>query len=953
MFRTATALAATPVETEKPRVVTRTIDGRTPLVPAPPLGLIRVVSGRVNLFLELTDAAGEPTGSRRCIAALDKNDAVALPAEPIAGQRLVAVGIGTVEVETMARKDRATVEHGDLDAALEAMIRAAAPEESATTAWIVRPGDVETLLGDRVVAADHLAWAAVTRPGGERAEALHAIGPKRALAVEEGARLAVLDTAAALSLHGWDILDRLMRELLTRLGSNLASSAAAEVERGLERRAREQGLVGGALAALPALMDGRTNEIQSRPSISANPAVEALRLLCAAERIDVAIPSSVTQFGDAAADIDEAIRLSSLRSRRFRLADDWWRRDGSGFIALGENGTLKAVLRRGPGNFAIVDPVTHQRTKAGAEEASKLAPEGVVIFRPLPWRRLSPWDLVRHIVSTPARADMRWAMAMALVAALIGLFTPMITGQIMNEIVPFAETERLVHFSLGLVMVALGSALFQMVRAVALMRAEAFADGSLQAAVWDRLLRLPLSFYRRYQVGELMIKAMAPSQLRQAVSDTAANSALAAVFSVMNFAIMLFYDPVLAFAAFAFTGTAMIVLFTLTWWQLRYERTLVKADGAVSSFVLQILFGIQKIRLSGAENRVYARWLRSFGEQRLQRYRAATVANVTTTVNGALPIVASLLFFAVIGLGGRAISIGDFAAFTIAFGQFQSAMLGLVGALSVSIAAVPIYENMKPIMEAQPEVDPARRDPGALSGRIALRDVSFRYHEDGPPVLDRVDLTVEPGEFVALVGPSGSGKSTIFRMFLGFETPESGSVVYDGHDLTHLDLKAVRRQLGVVLQRGTLLPGSIHENIVGSAPLPELVAWEAARMAGFEDDVKAMPMGMHTMLSEGGGGLSGGQRQRLMIARAIVRKPRILLMDEATSALDNRTQAIVSESLSHMNATRIVIAHRLSTVRHADRIHVVEAGRIVQTGTYEDLIARDGPFREIALRQLA
>jgi len=864
------------------------IDGRTLVDLAAPLGLLRVTSGRVNLFAELVDEAGEPIGRRRCIATLAKGEAVAVPPERTEGLRLFAVGVGPARVLRMSREARTADQPAGLDGPLTAMRKALRHEEMK-----------ESVTSD------------------------------------------------------WPSVDAAMQHVAAAIRRDLSTGARADDERARNRHAQEQTLLGTALSELPALMEGRTADTAHGPAAATAPALAALAMLCEAQRIEIELSAAEPATGDPDTDLRQAMRAAGVRSRRIRLDDDWWRQDSAGFVGFDADGRPQTVLRRGAGRFEIVDPETGARYKAGTSGAPRLQPFCYVVFRPLPWRRLKGWDLVRHVLATPAPVDMRWAAGMALLAALLGLLTPLITGRLMNEVLPFAETERLAHFSLGLVMVAIGSAAFQMVRTLALRRVEGIADGSLQQAIWDRLLRLPLDFYRRHSTGELMIKAMGPTQLRQALSDTVANSALAAIFSVVNFAIMLAYDATLALAALGFTAVAVLILGGLTWWQLRYERRLIKADAAVSGFMLQILCGIQKIRLAGAENRAYTRWLRGFGEQRLERYRAATVGNVTATVNGALPIMASLLFFAVVGFGDRTIPIGDFAAFTVAFGQFQGAMLGLVGALSVSLAAVPIYENMKPILEAQPEVDPTRRDPGALTGCIELHDVSFRYAENGPLVLDRIDLTVEPGEFVALVGASGSGKSTIFRLLLGFETPQQGSIVYDGHDLARLNLKAVRRQLGVVLQRGTLLPGSIHENIVGSLPLPESAAWDAARMAGFEDDVRALPMGMHTMLSEGGGGLSGGQRQRLMIARAIVRKPRILLMDEATSALDNRTQAIVSDSLAQMNATRIVIAHRLSTIRHADRIHVVEAGRIVQTGTYEELIARDGTFRDIAARQLA
>jgi ABC-type bacteriocin/lantibiotic exporter with double-glycine peptidase domain len=302
---------------------------------------------------------------------------------------------------------------------------------------------------------------------------------------------------------------------------------------------------------------------------------------------------------------------------------------------------------------------------------------------------------------------------------------------------------------------------------------------------------------------------------------------------------------------------------------------------------------------------------------------------------------------------GGSVSTGDFVAFNTAFAQFLFASAGITTAFTTILQAAPFYERAKPILQALPEVDTQKPDPGELSGQVELNHVTFRYDPDGPLVLDDVTLRAEPGEFVAVVGPSGAGKSSLLRQLLGFEEPESGSVYYDDHDLSELNVQAVRRQMGVVLQNGRLMSGTIFQNIAGVSQLTMEGAWEAARMAGLDGDIEMMPMGMFTFLGEGSSTLSGGQRQRLMIARAIASRPRILLFDEATSALDNRTQAIVSSSLEALMATRIVIAHRLSTIMNADRIYVLDAGRVVQSGTYAELMELEGPFRDLATRQIA
>jgi ABC-type bacteriocin/lantibiotic exporter with double-glycine peptidase domain len=388
--------------------------------------------------------------------------------------------------------------------------------------------------------------------------------------------------------------------------------------------------------------------------------------------------------------------------------------------------------------------------------------------------------------------------------------------------------------------------------------------------------------------------------------------------------------------------------------QLRYQRRETEMVGKVSSLVLQLLTGIAKLRVAGAEMRAFAVWAGQYSIQKANTAKAQSAANALLVFNSASTVLTSLVVFAaVVYFLGGSVSTGDFVAFNVAFAQFLYASADITTAFTNIFQAAPFYERAKPILRTLPEVDTEKPDPGVLRGRVEINHVSFRYDPDGPLVLDDVSLRAEPGEFVAIVGPSGAGKSSLFRQLLGFEEAEAGSVYYDDHPLSELNVQAVRRQMGVVLQNGRLMSGTIFQNITGVSQLTMDQAWEAARMAGLDRDIEMMPMGMFTFLGEGTSAISGGQRQRLMIARAIASKPRILLFDEATSALDNRTQAIVSSSLENLKATRIVIAHRLSTIMNADRIYVLKDGLIVQSGTYTELMEREGPFRDLAARQIA
>jgi len=465
-------------------------------------------------------------------------------------------------------------------------------------------------------------------------------------------------------------------------------------------------------------------------------------------------------------------------------------------------------------------------------------------------------------------------------------------------------------------------------------------------------MRLPSRFFRRYGVGDLVQRVLGIKTISNILSSTAIGAVLAGILSLTSFIVMVYFDvPLTLFAAALAVGIALL-LGLLSRSQLKWTRQVFTLKGRVLNLVLQVLSAIPKIRVAAAEERVFKRWADAYAKQRANQTQAAVVRNVTETLMIAIPIFGSIGLFLIVGLRGATLDVAAFIAFNAAFGQFMMGALTLSQAITSSINVIPLYDRLQPVLDASPEIDPDREDPGKLTGRISLSNLTFRYHKDGPLVLQNVSFDIEPGKFVALVGPSGAGKSTILRLLLGFEQPESGAVYYDGKELSQLDLLLVRRQIGTVLQSVGLIPGSIYENIAGASPLSREQVMEAISMAGLEDDIKAMPMGLETIVSEGGGNLSGGQQQRLMIARVLVHKPSIIFFDEATSALDNRTQAIVTDSLTKFHTTRVVIAHRLSTIREADKILVIDNGQLVQQGNFDELFKVDGLFKKLAERQI-
>jgi NHLM bacteriocin system ABC transporter ATP-binding protein len=558
------------------------------------------------------------------------------------------------------------------------------------------------------------------------------------------------------------------------------------------------------------------------------------------------------------------------------------------------------------------------------------------------------------------RKDLVWVVYMALIVGLFGTVTPFITGQVFDSAIPQADSAALMLLGVALLASAVATSAFKFVQGIATIRVQRKMAAPIQAAVWDRILNLPVNFFRRYSAGDLADRAEGVSAIQDLVSGAGIAAILGSISGLFYVVQMFAYHSSLAVLAVMLTLLYVGVNTGANYLQLRFQRIEFQMRGRITGLVLNLLTGVTKLRVSGSEQHAFRVWAEQFASQRRISFKVGNIRNAAQVFSAVFPVLSSIAIFYTLlsiqqsGDGGDAgLTTGEFIAFNAAYGLFLAAMQALGDASLNLLRVVPIYERFKPILEAKPEVDSTKAFPGELKGAIELSRVSFRYDPDGPWILRDVSLKINPGEFVAFVGSSGGGKSTLMRLMLGFETPTTGTVLYDGQDLSSLDIRMVRQQLGVVLQASRVMPTEIYRNIVGVSSRTLEEAWEAAEKAGLAEDIRAMPMGMHTYVSEGGGTLSGGQRQRLMIARAIVNNPKIIFLDEATSALDNRAQAIVTESMDRMDATRIVIAHRLSTIVNADRIYYLHGGQIAESGTYEELMQKDGLFAQLARRQMA
>jgi NHLM bacteriocin system ABC transporter ATP-binding protein len=767
----------------------------------------------------------------------------------------------------------------------------------------------------------------------------------------DGTTLLGVDTEDYMALDGsLSALDGFHAMVLSALTLDTRRSYSERREREHERDEGGRKLARDAVQRLSAVLE--TPKDASPDGVMGDPLLAACWMV--GRSIGVELRRPEYSGGMAHDPLEEISRASRVRIRRVVLEGDWWRGDSGPLLGfLGEEERPVALLPRGTAAYTIVDPVDGTRQDVTAETASDLALFGYTFYAPFPDRPLGTWDLLRYSLRG-LRGDLLRVLLMGAAGGLLGAIVPIVTKQIVDFAIPETAVGLAVALALGLVVAAISAMLFEVTRQFAVLRIETKLDSGLQSAVWDRLLSLPAPFFRDYSAGDLAVRAMGINTIRQMVTGATISSLLSGAFSVFSFAVIFYYSVQLGLIAVLMAAIILGVTLAGGFVQLRYQRRETEMMGKVSSLVLQLLTGIAKLRVAGAEMRVFAVWAGQYSIQKANTAKAQSAANAVLVFNSASSVLTSLVVFAaVVYFLGGSVSTGDFVAFNTAFAQFLFASAGITTAFTTILQAAPFYERAKPILQALPEVDTQKPDPGELSGRVELNHVTFRYDPDGPLVLDDVTLRAEPGEFVAVVGPSGAGKSSLLRQLLGFEEPEAGSVYYDHHDLSELNVQAVRRQMGVVLQNGRLMSGTIFQNIAGVSQLTMDQGWEAARMAGLDRDIEMMPMGMFTFIGEGSSTLSGGQRQRLMIARAIASRPRILLFDEATSALDNRTQAIVSSSLEALMATRIVIAHRLSTIMNADRIYVLDAGRVVQSGTYAELMELDGPFRDLATRQIA
>lgn len=931
-----------------------------------------LVAGEIDLFV-VEPSPGGGAGARRHLMSATAPALICGLGTGSGSAGVVAVSRGATVVEMATGPDQPIPEpvrpglvrlvDGWIMATAAGLVRDVAPRSRLVETLV--PGAAQSLAaGYLACSARGVVWASVTRgqarflgmqslAGGT--DAAVPLTPESWLNGEDVLTIDAVDSSGLMRQPGWwGSVRAYHRLLLVVLSRRIGERRENEARRLAARAARTAEGMDGALSKMARLAGAFERAPVAQDADNA--LTEACLIAFAPLGRTVKPPADIKRRRESAPPptVEEIARQARVRPRQIALRGDWWRQDNGPIVAFAEEDRRPiALVPVSATAYVAEDVMRGTRTALTAELADSLEPLAWTFFAPLPDGKLGVGELLRFGLGRQWR-DIAAVLAAGAVGGILALAVPVATGLLFQHAIPGHHGAQVVQIGLALVMVAAVATIVKLTGDMGLLRIEGKTAGQLQAGMIDRLLRLPSGFFNSYSTGDLAQRVLSVEMVRRAVTGLVLSSLLSGVFSLASFALLFWYQPMAALAA----GSLLVILLSVSvaagLAQLRAIMEGEQLAGNINALTLQMIAGMQKLRTAGAEGRAFVQWSTLFAEMRARLVRSRKVVNLYSVFMAGWEVLALAAVFLVMALAvGEDLETGPFLAFVSAFTMFMAAIGQMARAVMQCYAVVPMVRRAKPLLDAMPEVDVTKAQPGPLSGEIEVNHVFFRYDRDGPRALNGMTLQARPGEFVALVGPSGCGKSTLMKLLLGFERPEAGGVFFDGRDLRTMDVQAVRRQIGVVLQSGRVMPGSIYDNIKGATHASVAEAWDAAAMAGLDGDIRAMPMGMHTVLTEGSAALSGGQVQRLLIARALIGKPRIVLFDEATSALDNQTQSVVTQSLSRLSVTRVVIAHRLSTVKEADRIYVMEDGRVVEVGNFPQLMAKNGAFARLAQRQLA
>ncbi|MCQ2435365.1 MAG: ATP-binding cassette domain-containing protein [Clostridia bacterium] len=696
-----------------------------------------------------------------------------------------------------------------------------------------------------------------------------------------------------------------------------------------------------------AVMGTRLREALSQNEIAGSAIEEILKFYHCKTNSDE-LPTQIKTLDEQ---IEYRMRPFGIKSRTVILDKGWYRcASGAMLGTLKEDGSAVALIPGKISGYTLKNIKTGEQIRMNGKTEQLVDSEAICFYEPLPQKSLDIGDLLKFMIKQLSISDIVLYIALMGASAALGLLSPMFTKWLFSDVIESGSVRVLISLAIFMICFSACRLFFGVFQSLINSRIGIKQNISVQAAVMNRIMSLPPSFFKQYSSGELSQRAAYVQSLCSTLFNTIGMTGITSLFSLIYIGQIFVFAPSLVVPSLLITAATIVLSLATTFVQMRITSETMKLSAKTSGLTYSTITGIQKIKLAGAEKRMFSRWARYYAKEAALNYDQPLFLKLSGTLSLALSLIGALVLYATAIKNN--VGIADYYAFNTAYGMVSSSFMSVVS-IAVTIANIkPTLEMSRPIMEAEPEVHDGKENIVSLRGAIELSHVSFRYDDSMPNVIDDLSLKIKTGEYLAIVGSTGCGKSTLIRLMLGFETPQKGSIFFDKKDMARIDPESLRRKIGVVMQDGKLFLGDIYSNIVITAPELNMdQAWEAAEIASIADDIREMPMGMNTMISEGQGGISGGQKQRLMIARAVAPKPKILMFDEATSALDNITQRKVSEAIDSLKCTRIVIAHRLSTIQHADRIIYLDHGKIVEEGTYDELIAKNGYFASLVERQ--
>lgn len=665
---------------------------------------------------------------------------------------------------------------------------------------------------------------------------------------------------------------------------------------------------------------------------------------------------------DSTAALRRLMQNAGIAFHSVTLEKDWEKSDSGVIIGyFGEEKELAALIPKTSESYNIITLKNPELQPVTEEIAKKIAPKAFVCYAGFPPEKLSVKTLLYFMINSCWKTDYKTIIAASFFGGLIPLLLPIVTETIFSDIIPINDRAGLTTVTQVMMITGFGSAALALMRSVATLRINIKINIAAEIALWHRLLKLPAKFFREYQAGELLSRMNALSGIKELITGEYVGGIFSVVFSMWSLVLMCWYNIRLSIAACLIMFVYFIIVAFIYRRVFRYERNLIDVGNKSAGQVQEIFSGLSKFRAHGAENQAFYMWSKFFGEEWKWTQKLRWQGNKYAVLSAVQPFVLNMALYYIVmyhlnetvnGVTTPLIDYPAFLAFSAACATFSSSLVSAVPLVVKIFSLRPHIDNLRPILDAKPEDADYKPDIDKLFGAIEAKHLSFSY-TPGKEILSDISFKINAGESVAIVGASGSGKSTLVRLLLGFETPRHGAIFYDGQDMSEVSVASLRSLMGVVLQNGQLMTGDILSNITGVSNLTVDDAWKAAEAAGVAEDIRNMPMQMMTMISEGSGNISGGQKQRILIARAIINRPAVLVFDEATSALDNESQNIVMESLNKLKSTRIIVAHRLSTIKNADKILVLDKGKIVESGKFDELMEKGGLFARLVRRQVA